>query len=456
MIAFKYRILVAGFACIVWSATIALGQTTDGESQVDSQLPLSGEPLLNQSTIPEEPSIASSQLAAREVAPSLPSDDGITVSMFNGKSRLKIFGSLSALSVYSTDRPFAPGMPLFLLPESPFGLDTNTFDIHGRQSNIGATFIGPEANGFTPSATFVAFIANDTLTGDSYGFLPYNAFGELKNEDWRFAAGLQNDVFNPRKPNVISLAAMFATGNTGSFRSQARVERLIKPTDASEYTIQLALSDPIQSVFGSRDLRIQEDNGWPNVEGRVSMGLGETETLVGNRKARAFELGSSAFVGQIRTTRSILAPQDPQSPIRNVIDCWGFGVDAAVNLTSSIGIQGEVFTGAGLGEYNGAIGQTFDSATRNAIRSSGGWGEVFAYLTPAFHVHSGYGIDSPLRRVEDTFALTQNQTFFTNFVWNWSKNVQISNQVDYRKTDYRSPLLDATGCIFYSEFLWKF
>jgi len=133
-----------------------------GESQVDSQLPLSGEPLLNQSTILEEASIASSQLATREVAPSLPSDDGITVSMFNGKSRLKIFGSLSALSVFSTDRPFAPGMPLFLLPESPFGLDTNTFDIHGRQSNIGATFIGPEANGFTPSATFVLFIANNT------------------------------------------------------------------------------------------------------------------------------------------------------------------------------------------------------------------------------------------------------------------------------------------------------
>ncbi len=89
-------------------------------------------------------------------------------------------------------------MPLFLLPASPFGLNTNTFDIHGRQSNIGATFIGPEANGFTPSATFVSFIANDTLTGDSYGFLPYNAFGELKNEDCRFAAGLQN-AFSIRK-----------------------------------------------------------------------------------------------------------------------------------------------------------------------------------------------------------------------------------------------------------------
>lgn len=452
----KYRVLVAGFACIAWSASIVLAQTTDVGFQANTQSSPGIEVQREPTLLPIEAGNDTSQAPTWNVAPAPPIDDGITVSMLNGKSRLKIFGSLSALTVFSTDRPFAPGMPLFLLPASSFGLNTNTFDIHGRQSNIGATFIGPEANGFTPSATFVSFIANDTLTGDSYGFLPYNAFGELKNEDWRFAAGLQNDVFNPRKPNVISLAAMFTTGNTGSFRSQARVERFIKPTDASEYTIQFALSDPIQSVFGSRDLRIQEDNGWPNVEGRVSMGLGETETLVGNRKARAFELGSSVFVGQIRTTRSILAPQDPQSPIRSVVDCWGFGVDAAVNLTNSIGIQGEVFTGAGLGEYNGAIGQTFDSATRNAIRSSGGWGEVFAYLTPALHVHSGYGIDSPLRRVDDTFALTQNQTFFTNVVWNWSKNVQISNQVDYRKTNYRSPLLDATGCIFYSEFLWKF
>ncbi len=237
---------------------------------------------------------------------------------------------------------------------------------------------------------------------------------------------------------------MFTTGNTGSFRSQARIERFIKPSDASEYTLQVALSDPIQSVFGSRDLRIQEDNGWPNVEGRVSMGLGETETLVGNRKARAFELGASAFVGQIRTTRSILAPQDPQSPIRNVVDCWGFGIDTAVNLTSSIGFQGELFTGAGLGEYNGGIGQTFDSATKDAIRSSGGWGEVFAYLTPKLHIHSGYGIDSPLRSKTAIHLYSRkNQTFFTNIVWNWSKNIQISNQVDYRKNQLSKPI---AGC----------
>jgi hypothetical protein len=438
-------IVIVG-AISMWNGAVA---------QTNSQ-PLSADSTVEVPAQLSEPYIEPEWVTEPVRQPNSSEDPGITVSMLNGKSQLKIFGSLSALSVFSTDRPFAPGLPLFLLPSSVFGVSTNTFDIHGRQSNIGATFIGPEAGGFVPSATFVSFIANDTLTGDSYGFLPYNAYGELKNDDWRFAAGLQNDVFNPRKPNVISLAAMFTSGNTGSFRSQARIERFIKPSSSSEYTIQLAISDPIQSVLGSRDLRVQEDNGWPNIEGRASLGLGEIEELTGGRKARAFELGSSAFIGQIRTTRSILSPQDPENPIRTVVDCWGLGIDAAMNITQSVGVQGELFAGAGLGEYNGGIGQMFDSTTREAIRSSGGWGEVFAYLTPKLHVHSGYGVDSPLRRAGDTFVLTENQTFFTNLVWNWTKNVQISNQVDYRRTNYRSPLPDATGCIFYSEFLWRF
>ena len=65
-------------------------------------------------------------------------------------------------------------------------------------------------------------------------------------------------------------------------------------------------------------------------------------------------------------------------------------------------------------------------------------------------------MDSPLRRSGDTFLLTENQTLYTNLVWNWTKNIQISNQVDFRKTNYRDPLLDAEGVIFYSEFQWKF
>lgn len=399
---------------------------------------------------------AASYPAASSATTTYTAGEGLTVSMLNGTSQLKLFGSFSALTVFSTDRPYAPGLPLFLLPESPFGLNTNTFDIHARQSNLGAVFSGPKAGSFTPSATFLAFIANDSLTDDSYGFLPYNAYGELKNEQWRFAAGLQNDVFNPRKPTSISLASMFTSGNTGSFRSQARLERSYGSANSNSLLIQLAASDPIQSVIETRNNRIEEDNGWPNIEGRLSAGLGSVQPYAGERQGRPLEFGVSGFVGELRTTRSILSPPDPQSPIRQIADCWGFGIDAAINLTDRIGFQGELFTGAGLGEYNGGIGQTYDSVANRAIRSSGGWGELFVYLTPSLHLHSGYGIDSPLSRAGDTYLLTENQTWYTNLVWNWTKNIQISNQIDFRSTHFRDPLLDAEGVIFYSEFQWKF
>ena len=382
--------------------------------------------------------------------------DGLTVSMLNGKSQLKLFGQLSAMSMFSTSRPFAPGMPLFLLPDSPFGLNTNTFDLHARQSAFGAIFAGPEVMGLTPSATVLVFLANDTLTGDSYGLLPYQAYGELKNDEWRFAAGLQSDVFNPVSPSVISLAKLFTSGNTGSFRGQMRLERTLNTSDDFSIKSQIALSEPIQSVFSNRDLRILEDNGWPNVEGRAAVGFGEITALSGGRKQRPVELGVSGVVGQLRTSRSILAPPDPQSPVRKVVNTWGFGADLQVAATEAVGFAGEFFTGQGLGEYNGGISQSFNSVTLRPIRSTGGFGEAYCYLTEKFHVHTGYGIDAPDKNDLASTQIMKNQTYFTNFVWNLSQTVQISFEVDYRKTEYSAPLLSADGMLFQTEFLWKF
>ena len=44
---------------------------------------------------------------------------------------------------------------------------------------------------------------NDSVIVDQYGFLPLQAYGELANENWRFAGGLQFDVFCPGIPTVL-------------------------------------------------------------------------------------------------------------------------------------------------------------------------------------------------------------------------------------------------------------
>jgi hypothetical protein len=126
--------------------------------------------------------------------------EGTTISMLNDTSRLKIGATLSGLGIFSTSRPFASGLPLLLDPRSPTGQASNTFDLHGRQSSIDARFSGPEVLGLTPGAEILAFFFNDTITNDNYGLLVYYAYGELKNDQMRLAAGLQRDIFNPSAP----------------------------------------------------------------------------------------------------------------------------------------------------------------------------------------------------------------------------------------------------------------
>ena len=59
------------------------------------------------------------------------------------------------------------------------------------------------------------------------------------------------------------------------------------------------------------------------------------------------------------------------------------------------GFKGEVYTGQALGNYNGAILQSLDAVTWEAISATGGFVEGFVYLTPNLHSHTGIGIDEP-------------------------------------------------------------
>lgn len=380
--------------------------------------------------------------------------EGLSVAMLNGSTKLKIFGQFSLIGVVSTDRPFSAGLPLLLLPPSPYGLNTNTFDLHARQSAFGASFSGPEVLGFTPGAFFLGFIQSENLTSDGYGLLPYNAYGELKNENWRIAGGLQSDVFNPQSPTIISLGKLYGSGNTGSYRGQLRVENYLKPSDDFQFTTQAAISEPVSTIV-TNNVRIVEDNGWPNVEVRLSAGFGAVEELCGGRKQRPLEVGVSGVVGQLRTTRLITAPTDPDVPNRSIIDTWGLGADFQWAAASWFGLAGELFIGQGIGEYNGAILQSFNTDTFQPIHAKGGWGEAYFYLSNELHLHTGYGIDAPNRNDLFVTQFAKNQTYYANLVWDASKVLQLSFEVDYRKTDYIA-FPNADGVVFLTQMLLKF
>ena len=382
--------------------------------------------------------------------------EGVTISMLNDSSRLTIGATLSGLSTFSTKRQFSPSLPLLLFPGSPTNQDTNTFGLHARQSSINARFSGPEVCGLTPGGEMYTLFFNDNITDDNYGMLVYFAYGELKNEEMRFAAGIQKDVFNPIGPAVLPISVLYASGNAGSYRGQIRGERYVPFGNDSQLTCQLGLSEPIATLVRDRLVDpLIEDNGWPNVEGRLLVGLGEAVDLMGGRKQRLVELSLSGVVGQIRISKPIPGPGTP-GPDRIVNDVWAVGGDFQIALTDRFGIKGESFVGQSLAEYNAGALQNFNSDTFLPIQTIGGFGEIYYYVNPQFHLHGGYGIDDPINADLAAGQISSNETFFLTAFWDISKNVQFGMEVDWRKTKYISPLLDAEGLLVMNQFLWRF
>ena len=384
--------------------------------------------------------------------PEAPCIDCPRVSTLNPYFNVSIFGALKLDMLFSTRRPVSAGTPFFLPPDSPFGFDQNTFDLHARQSTLGAAFTGPEIGEFRSSGLLMAMFYNDAILVDQYGFLPLQAYGELANEDWRFAAGLQFDVFAPGIPTVLPFSSLGASGNGGnSFRGQVRLEHFRNPSRDVQWTSQLAISEPVPTTIDPA-FGLSEDNGWPNVEGRIALALGGLQGT-GLQAKRPFEVGVSGVVGQIRNTAPGVG--------RVVADVWGLSGDFRWNVNDVWGFMGEFFTGQGLGTYNAGILQSINRDTLRAIRSSGGWMELFVYWTPCLHSHFGYGIDDPIDRdVVIAVAATErtrNTTAYGNVIWDLNQTFRVAFEFTWRETNYATTgILDNEGAGFHTQFQWAF
>src|SRR5262249_25838234 len=208
---------------------------------------------------------------------------------------------LTAHFYYNHARPLAPGIPFFLTPRSPFGFSQDTFDANARQTTLFGLVTGPKICDFESGGLVLFCLYNDALIVDRYGVLPVQAYVQLKNDDWRFAAGLQFNVFNPVNPTMLTFSFLGGSGNArAGVPGQARAERYSRPADDAQIRMTVALSDTISTTVNTA-LRVSEDNGWPDVEAHASLALGPLQGE-GLEAKRAFEAGVSGLVGQIRTT----------------------------------------------------------------------------------------------------------------------------------------------------------
>jgi hypothetical protein len=95
------------------------------------------------------------------------------------------------------------------------------------------------------------------------------------------------------------------------------------------------------------------------------------------------------------------------------------------------------------------------SGNFRSIRRGATCRQLYWYFNDNLHLHLGYGIDSPSSRDLGANQILSNQTAFSTLVWAVSPLLQLSFEVDYRKTKYNSAV-DADGFTFAFESLWQF
>lgn len=375
----------------------------------------------------------------------------LTVTTSDEQFTFVIFGALVGETISSTQRITSSGSYLFV---NPFlGRDSPSIEVQGRGTSLGAMLVGPEICGLQSGGQLLIYLYGESPFANLYGAFFAFAYADLKNDDWRFAFGLNQDVFNPLNPATLNFGYGLDAGNTGFIRGQLRGERYFKPSDEFQITVQSAIGQPViteyAAPFPGSDITLGEPNGWPNLEGRVALGFGTLQQSYGAPvPSRRVEVGLSSLIGQIRTS---------SAATRVLATTAGLGCDLTANITDRFGVKCEFYKGQAMGSYFGGSGQSVNLDTFQAIRSLGGWGEAWFYFTPELHTHWGAGIDDPRDGDVGINQRRQNQFVFGNLVWDATKNLQLGFEVSRYETDWNLINIPSTHAwIFHTRVALKF
>jgi hypothetical protein len=254
------------------------------------------------------------------------------------------------------------------------------------------------------------------------------------------------DVISPLNPGMLLYSVGWDGGNIGYRRAQVRGERYLAFSDVSLATLQLSLN---QTVFPDSTITGEtgETPNWPIIEGRAAWTIGHR-----GKDDLPITVGMSGHVGQSQMDFTGLPAYNVDRPT------WSGNVDIRVPITDRMGFQAEAFTGQNLSSFLGGIGQGINPYTIDAIRSSGGWFEVWYDWTSVLHSHVGYSVDDPNDSDVSAGGLnphgrTYNQFFWGNLTYDVTKKLLVGLEVSSWKTLY---VADQPGDSVRSEFVLKY
>lgn len=398
-------------------------------------VPIPPAPLPQGSPLPSAPSTL-----PPPVAPAAPQDEYMTLDQLRaemrklawtkGEFKIVPYGVIWASSSYETSRTVSGDAPFYVYSADAQGEDS--FHVDAKSTRLGFDLIGPRiwAFGCAETAAKVEIDFQGSFVTENKGtVLLRHAYVEAKTENTRLLAGQTWDVISPLFPFTLMYPVGWGAGNIGYRHAQLRGERIIPVNDGLLFTLQGSLNHDLDNpsdYAGTPGVR-GDHAGWPVLMGRIGTTLGPR-----GQGCLPITVGVSGHIGE----------QDYDFPAPNPVDdavvkTWSVNADFRFPITERFGFQGEFFAGQNLATYLGGILQGINPATREGIRSIGGWGEVWYFWRPNLHSHVGYCVDDP-RNEDITTGRTYNEMIFANIAWDVTPKLLVGLETSVWETRYKT------------------
>lgn len=373
-----------------------------------------------------------------------------------GGWRIVPFGRLRGEAIYSTAPQTGDAVIAFLNPNNP-GISEDQATVHAKQSQLNFAVTGPDTCGYQVGGTFLMnFMGAQPLRNFS-GANIVLAYGEFKNDRWRYAFGRMLDLYGPIAPTTVNQLSQRGAGNIGIYRGAFHLDRFITVSDMQKWTVSGRISQQdISDYAGVPGIR-GKDNGWPNIEGRVGLELGPLCDY-----GHPLEVGLSGVLGETQAVADQAIDNGGifYPAIDDVAQTRGAALDFQLK-GPILGFRTEVWWGQAAGTYFVATLQSLNPETAQAVESVGGWAEVYCRVNPRMTMHVGYGVDDP--RNQDLGFLgagpgqiSYNEVAWCNAIWNVTEYFELALEVSHRRTRYIDPTAANEGILFHFASTLKF
>jgi hypothetical protein len=291
---------------------------------------------------------------------------------------------------------------------------SGSFSASLRQTRIGLAADGPDFGGWRASGNLAFDFFGGVpafQTGQTMG-LPrlLVAYVRLTRPAMALEIGQDHVLLAPRDPTSLATFAfpgLFRSGNLYLRAPQVRVERAF----GRLVNVAAGIVAPIGGDLSAGDAGFAppalggERSRRPGLQARLLLGSDDEDLT------RRGSLGVSGHVGWERRAGQL-------------DESWAVAVDFG-GRRDRLGVAGELFVGADVDAFGGAIGLD--------RRAAGGWVELRYFVSPRWSVNGGYGLDA-LASPPVAVARRRNQSVFANVIVAITPEIDVSLEYKWLAT----------------------